>query len=104
MPGATPRVACRRGGALAEAEAGSAATPAAATSATAIATVRRTRGPALRPYGRRLLGDPGGLAQRVGLVGLLPGEVVVLAAEVAVGRRLLVDRPVQVEVLAERAR
>ena len=28
----------------------------------------------------------------------------VLAAEVAVGRRLLVDRPVQVEVLAERAR
>ena len=39
----------------------------------------------------------------VGLVGLLPGEVVVLAAEVAVGGGLLVDRAVQVEVVAERA-
>ncbi len=44
------------------------------------------------------------LAQRVRLVGALPGEVGVLAAEVAVGRGLLVDRPVQVELLAERAR
>ena len=48
--------------------------------------------------------ESGGVAQRVGLVRLLPGEVVVLAAEVAVGRGLLVDRTVQVEVLAERAR
>ena len=53
---------------------------------------------------RIALAEAGGLAQRVGLVRLLPGEVVVLAAEVAVGRGLLVDRPVQVEVLAERAR
>src|SRR5215208_6225894 len=48
--------------------------------------------------------DAGGGAQRIRLVGLLPREVVVLAAEVAVGRGLLVDRPVQVEVLAERPR
>ena len=54
--------------------------------------------------GRLGAAEAGGLAQRVSLVGLLPGEVVVLAAEVAVGRRLLVDRPVQVERLAERAR
>ena len=46
----------------------------------------------------------GSRAQGVGLVRLLPGEVVVLAAKVAVGRRLLEDRPVQVEVLAEGAR
>src|SRR4051794_29843237 len=48
--------------------------------------------------------EVGGGAQRLRLVGLLPGEVVVLTPEVAVGRRLLVDRPVQLEVLAERAR
>src|SRR5947209_1650796 len=36
------------------------------------------------------LGQPGGLAELVRLVGLLPGEVVVLPAEVAVGRGLLV--------------
>ena len=44
------------------------------------------------------------LAQDVGLVRRLPREVVVLAAEVAVGGGLLVDRPVQPQVLAERAR
>src|SRR4051812_25483296 len=38
------------------------------------------------------------------LVRLLPCEVVVLTAEVAVGRGLLVDRTVQVEVVAEGAR
>ena len=52
----------------------------------------------------RVLDEPGGLAQRVGAVGALPGEVVVVAAEVAVGRGLLVDRPVQAQLLAERAR
>src|SRR6185503_7816734 len=52
---------------------------------------------------RVALAEAGGVAQGVGLVRLLPGEVVVLAAEVAVGRGLLVDRPVQVEVVAERA-
>src|SRR5919201_5022539 len=45
-----------------------------------------------------------GLAQRLGLVGALPREVVVLAPEVAVGRGLLVDRAVQLEVVAERPR
>src|SRR5215207_2041015 len=45
----------------------------------------------------------GGGAQCVGSVGLLPGEVVVLAAEVAVGGGLLEDRAVEVEVLAESA-
>ena len=54
---------------------------------------------------RALLGaEPRGLAQRVRAVGALPGEVVVVAAEVAVGGGLLVDRPVQVELLAKRAR
>src|SRR5215207_3352588 len=43
----------------------------------------------------------GGAAEGVGSVGLLPGEVVVLAAEVAVGGGLLEDRAVEVEVLAE---
>ena len=46
--------------------------------------------------------EAGGLAQRLRLVRLLPREVVVLAAEVAVGRRLLVDRAVQLEVLRGR--
>ncbi len=44
------------------------------------------------------------LAQRLGLVGALPREVVVVAAEVAVRRGLLVDRAVQSQLLAERAR
>src|SRR5688500_10255421 len=48
--------------------------------------------------------EAGGFAQDGRLVGLLPREVVVLAAEVTVGRRLLVDRPVQLQVLAEGAR
>src|SRR5262249_28227102 len=47
--------------------------------------------------------QPRGLAQLRGLVGALPREVVVLAPEVAVGGGLLVDRPVQLQVLAERA-
>src|SRR5262249_37173832 len=44
-----------------------------------------------------------GLAQERGLVGALPGEVVVLAAEVAVGGGLLVDRAVELQRLAEGA-
>ena len=62
------------------------------------------RRPGRLPLGGRRRAEAGGLAQRVGLVGLLPREVVVLAAEVAVGGGLLVDRPVEVEVLAEGAR
>src|SRR5207253_2962366 len=42
-------------------------------------------------------------SQRVRLVGLLPGEIVVVPAEVAVGRGLLVDGPMQAQVLPERA-
>src|SRR5215210_4636185 len=49
------------------------------------------------------LAETGRRAQRLGLVGPLPREVVVLAAEVAVGRGLLIDRPVQPQVLAEGA-
>ena len=71
------------------------ASPASATSAP-------TFGRAERPSGGRRA-DAGRLAQRVDAVGPLPGEVLVLAAEVAVGGGLLVDRPVQVEVAAERA-
>src|SRR5436853_6867793 len=48
-------------------------------------------------------GDTGGVAQGGRLVGALPREVVVVAPEVAVGGRLLVDRPVQSQVVAERA-
>src|SRR4051812_1785864 len=55
-------------------------------------------------YSCRLTGKPGGLPQHLSLIRLLPREVVVLAAEVAVGRRLLVDRTVEVQVLAEGAR
>ena len=47
--------------------------------------------------------DAGGGFSGVGLVGALPREVLVLAAEVAVGGGLLVDRPVQVQLLAEGA-
>src|SRR4051794_1807410 len=50
---------------------------------------------------RRRLLEPGGAAQLSSLVRLLPREVVVVAAEVAVGGGLLVDRAVQVQVVAE---
>jgi hypothetical protein len=49
-------------------------------------------------------GQAGGLAQRGGPVGPLPGQVDVGAAEVAIGRGRRVDRPVQVEVTAEGGR
>src|ERR687891_87890 len=45
-----------------------------------------------------------GRAQRVGLVGALPREVVVVAPEVAVRRRLRVDRAAQLEVAQDRRR
>ena len=48
--------------------------------------------------------QPGGFAQRIRLVDPLPGEVVVVAAEVAVRGGLRVDRPAQVEVAQDRAR
>src|SRR5918998_225899 len=54
-------------------------------------------------HGRRRGAEAGGRGEHGGLVGLLPREVVVLAAEVAVGRGLLVDRPMELEVLAEGA-
>src|SRR3954452_20143516 len=47
--------------------------------------------------------EPGGPPKLVGLVRLLPREVAVLAAEVAVRRGLLIDRTVEVQVLAEGA-
>ena len=49
-----------------------------------------------RPVAQILVGQPGGGAQLVGLVRALPGEVRVVAAEVAVGGGLLEDRPAQV--------
>ena len=49
-------------------------------------------------------GEAGGLAERIGLVGALPREVVVVAAEVAVGGGLRVDRAAQVEVADDRGR
>src|SRR5579862_2003459 len=48
--------------------------------------------------------QPGGRAQRVRLVGALPREVAILAPEVAVRRRLRVDRPPQVEIAQDRRR
>src|SRR3954447_18642746 len=59
--------------------------------------------PRLR-LGRRRLLQTSRPPQLGRLVRLLPCEVVVLPAEVAVGRSLLVDRTVQVEVVAEGAR
>src|SRR5580698_1492012 len=48
--------------------------------------------------------EPGGRSQRVELVRALPCEVGVVASEVPVCGGLLVDRAVQLELLAERAR
>src|SRR3954447_22322630 len=67
--------------------------------------------PKRKPSGKSASGDagplalaePGRRAERLGLVRPLPREVVVLAAEVAVGGGLLVDGPVQLEVVPERA-
>ena len=93
------------------------------SSSTALRTGARSSGPStrrcselqlqwprhyLKASGRRLGPDrgapePGGRAQRLRLVGPLPGEVGVLAAEVAVRRGLLVDRAVEPQVLAEGA-
>src|SRR5512133_1102278 len=61
-----------------------------------------------RRLGERLDGgargaEAGGLAQGGSLVGALPGEVVVVAAEVPVGGGLLIDRAVQVQGVAEGA-
>src|SRR5436305_172670 len=47
--------------------------------------------------------ETGRLTQLGRLVRALPGEIVVFPAEVTVGRGLLVDRPVQVQVTADRA-
>src|SRR5581483_3386544 len=70
---------------------------------------RRPGAPPGRVGGRARLGahdldatQSGGGAEGIGLIGPLPGEVVVVATEVAVGGGLLVDRPVELEVLAER--
>ena len=54
--------------------------------------------------GADCLGQAGLLAEQVGLVGRLPRRVDVVAAEVAVRRRLLVDRAAQVELLDDRGR
>src|SRR5438067_13342739 len=54
--------------------------------------------------GERLLPEPRRGAQCLGLVRPLPGEVAVLAAEVAVRGGLRVDRPEQVEVAQDRRR
>src|SRR3954449_7378485 len=53
---------------------------------------------------RRRGGEACGGAQRGGLVGALPREVVVVAPEVAVGGCLAVDRPAEVEVAQDRRR
>src|SRR5579862_3329592 len=60
----------------------------------------------LRSFGRLLLGACAGslLAQGLGLVGRLPREVGILAAEVAVGRRLPVNRTTQVQRLHDALR
>src|SRR5579859_2880644 len=50
------------------------------------------------------LREPGRSAERVGLVGPLPREVAVVAAEVPVRRGLRVDRAAQVEIAQDRGR
>src|SRR3954452_1947627 len=71
------------------------------------------RGESLAPYPSLFLRglrlgccglEPSGAPQGLGAVGALPGEVLVAAAEVAVGGGLLEDRAVEVQVLAEGAR
>src|SRR3954469_25323909 len=52
----------------------------------------------------RRLGEAGRGTQRIRLVGALPREVAFVAAEVAVGGGLRVDRPAQVEVAEDRGR
>src|SRR6266446_6970898 len=52
----------------------------------------------------RRLGDAGRRAQRIRLVGALPREGALVAAEMAVGGGLRVDRPAQVEVAENRCR
>lgn len=46
-------------------------------------------------------GQPGGAAEDICEVGVLPREVGVIAAEVTVGRGRAVDRPMQFQVVAE---
>src|SRR5579862_9908352 len=55
-------------------------------------------GSACRRRAQLTRAEPGGVAQRVRLVGALPREVVVVAAEVTVRGGLGVDRAPQVEV------
>src|SRR4051812_12966221 len=50
----------------------------------------------------RRLDETGGLTERIGLVGALPGEIAVLTAEVPVRGGLRVDRAPQVEVAEDR--
>ena len=64
--------------------------------------LRRVRYALCRPSPR--LRAPAASRERVGLVGALPREVVVVAAEVAVRGGLRVDRPAQVEVAQDRRR
>src|SRR5205823_14984157 len=54
--------------------------------------------------GARRGGGAGGGAEGVGLVGALPREVVVVAAEMAVGGGLGVDRAAEIEVTDDRGR
>ena len=101
-PGAERRAA--RGGAGGRASSASPSTAARRRSA-------RRPPPGSRPSGRAdaasagsRAAEAGGLAERGGLVGALPREVVVVAAEVAVRGGLRVDRPAQVEVAQDRGR
>src|SRR5947209_16076257 len=63
-----------------------------------------SRGGFVRRSGLNRAAEAGRLAQRLRLIGALPREIVIVAAEVAVGRGLLVDRAVELQVLPEGAR
>src|SRR5690606_32755840 len=58
---------------------------------------------AVRAHVGRAVPGADRVAQLVQARGLLPGEVLAVAAEVAVGRRLPVDRPAQLELLDQHA-
>src|SRR5689334_8708867 len=96
MPGTVPSIAAaswiRRGGATRRARTTTAATRAAVATSTRII---RT----MRPRRRCARSDARGGLERGSLVGPLPRELGLGAAEVAEGRGLLVDRPAQVELL-----
>ena len=67
-----------------------------------MATIAVTRDIRYEHFQFIVTGKPCFLAQNIRLVGPLPGRVQIVAPEVPVGCRRLVDRPAQIEVADDR--